>query len=241
MRRPILAAALAALVAAPAPALTVNDFTDDRVFNDICFEGTSPQDCEFAVGEIRGGNGDDGGDWEVAIQNPPGSPVDKKNLAWTNGATYGFTFSYSQGSGDLALSVTGPEGTGVTSSTSLGADGLAEMNRLFIRTRSDGPEDRIEFFDLELDGQSIGNLTYRGPGSANAAYLDITGFDFSGDWRLAGDVVLTWSGDAIPLRSALDANFKLTETTSTVPLPAAGWMLLGGLGAIGVLASRRRG
>ncbi|MEO0622527.1 MAG: choice-of-anchor W domain-containing protein [Pseudomonadota bacterium] len=219
------------LVPSAANALTVTGFQGDTVFNDLCNQGTSNQDCEFAVGEIRGG----GPSWEYGIQNPPGTPVSVQQFTWASGDAEAFTLSYVSTTQLLSLVV----GSSVASETTLPGSGLDDAKSLFIRARSQDASRRIEISNMTLGGEALPNLSFLGGGSAGAAYLQISGFDLSNDWILSGEVTLTWpSNENVPSNSQLDVNFKITDVA--VPLPAPIWMMLSALGLC-LFISRRRG
>jgi hypothetical protein len=113
------------------------------------------------------------------------------------------------------------------------------METLYIRARSVSSATKIELSNMTLGGQAVPDLLYQGAGSAGAGYLQISDFDFAQNWLLAGTVTLTWDTAAVPNNSALDVNFKLTDVVSAVPLPAAMWLMLAGLGGL-VAVGRRK-
>lgn len=246
MTRSIAAAGLTVALATSAGAVSVEDFVGDSLFTEICNQGTSNQDCEFAVGEIRGG----GNSWEIGVQNPPGTPVETKQFVWTNGSTESFGLAHDSGSGGLALILDPLGPTETVSRTSIGPNGRATMDTMVIRARSVDSGTKVELFDLALDGFDHSDntqappdgrfLRFRGAGSAGAAYLRLGDFDWGSDWTLTGQVALRWTTPAVPNNANLDVNFKLTEI-GQVPLPASLWLLLAGLAGLGALARRRQG
>ena len=238
MRSLLLSLAVCAATATAASAVTTARFTGDQTFVDLCSAsdagagGSGGQACEFALGEIRAGNAGPAGDWEVGVQNPPGAPVDVRQFAWGNGQGYGFTLAYVAAGGLLSMTV-----DGVTSATS-GVD-LTDMRSMFVRTRSsDAPEGSASLTGLTLNGFALGdNVPAAGEG-IGAAYLQVFDFDFASDWTLAGVTRFAWSGD-LPAGSRLGSQIKLTNL-APVPLPAAAWLLLGGVAALGAASRRRR-
>ena len=234
----IAAAAVATTLAGAADALSTAPFTGDDTFNELCNRGTSNQDCELAIGELRGGNNALDGDWEVGVQRPGDGPDQARQNVWPNGSAAAFAFDYVAATGALSLMVDG----GPTSILALGAGGLDGARSLLIRARSQDAENRVELTNLMLGGRMLDDVLFAGGGWQGASYLRVNGFDFAGDWRLTGDATFAWDG-AFPRGSRLDVNFKVTdlgEAVAPIPVPAAGVLLLGALCAMGA-AGRRRG
>ena len=234
MKATLIAAALATTVAGSADALSTSKFQGDEPFNAFCNQGASDRDCEFAVGELRGGNNAANGTWEVGVQRPGGGPDQPRQNVWSNASAAAFTFDYVAATGALSLMVDG----GPTSVLALGAGGLDGAQSLFIRARSEDARNRVELTDMMLGGDPLDDLLYAGGGSQGASYLRVDGFDFAGDWTLTGDAIFSWEG-SIPRNSRLDVNFKVTDVVAPIPVPAAGVLLLAALGGLG-LARRRR-
>lgn len=226
----------AAIVAVP-----VFQKNGDFEFNDACKQGkaneTGNQACEFAVGELRGGNNARSGDWEVGVQNPPGKPVDVKHVTWGNGVAEAFTFSYVSASETLSLAI--------KDVTSTATDvNLEDMLSMFIRTRSKVvPGKTVTLSNMLLNGFRIPDLGASGAGSSGAGYLQVSGINWSADWKLTGAVTFAWDSKSMPSGSKLNVNFKLTDIdalrspispmdTTAVPLPGTLWLLLAGLGAM---------
>ena len=233
----IAAAGLIALSGA-AHALGTAQFTGDATFNELCNRGTSNQDCEFAIGELRGGNNARNGDWEVGVQRPGQGPDQSRQNKWSNGSAAAFTFDYVAATGALSLALDG----GPTSILQLGPNGLDAARSLFVRARSEDAANKVELTNLTLGGHVLDDILFAGGGSAGASYLRVDGFDFGADWTLAGDATFSWEG-TMPRGSRLGVNFKVTdvEPVAPVPVPAAGVLLVGALGALGLARRRRRG
>ncbi|MEM6974450.1 MAG: choice-of-anchor W domain-containing protein [Pseudomonadota bacterium] len=256
MRLRVLVACFAAVVVAPAGAVatyaldTFSSLPGDFGFSEVCARGsaagTGNQACELAVGELRGGNNALGGDWEIGVQDPPGTARDVQGFVWSNASgrspepvlpfILSFDRSEDANGGDDILRLT--VGT-TTSATRPFADGLAGMETMFIRARSEGPDDRIELLNMAFNGLPVGDLLYQGPGSSGAAYIILGGVDFSSDWTLTGAERTVWQGASIPSASRLDVNFKLTDAPVAMPVPGTGWLLLSALG-LGYTLKRRR-
>lgn len=238
----VLALVSAMAGSASAASFGVTSFVGDAKFNEICrLETTNNQECENAIGEFRGGNGATNGTFERSLNLPGTFGVVQGQNTWVTGATRAFSMSY-DGIDTLSLMLAGVPT--ISMGPSIPAfGGLGGANTMFIRVRNDSATNTMSLTSMMLDGMSVGNLVSGqatddggtvGEGSTGAGYLRIDGFDFSQAWTLTGDVQLTWTG-AIPTQSRLDANFKVATIPSEVPLPAAGWLLIAGLGGLGAL------
>lgn len=230
------AASAASFIALPQPGETFGD----SGFNTLCAAsdagagGAGNQSCEVAVGELRGGSGTVAGDWEVGVQSPPGVPQNVQQTAWGNGVANPFSFGYSAATNMLSLTA-----GGVTSTA--GAD-LSGATSMFIRARSN--DDARGMGSMALTGLSIGGMALpdvipAAGGGDGAAYLQVFDIDWAADWVLEGVATLSWDGATIPSGSRLGANFKVTNL-APVPLPAAAWLLIGGVGVLAAASRRRR-
>ncbi len=232
IRTTFAAAAAAIALAGAAQAAT---FTNLPGFGDVDFVGGGLEAAEVAVGEIRiGNNSATGGDREMGINTPPpAAPVAQGQFKFTNGTAYAFDFGYVASTQTLSLTL----GSTVISTTHFTDIGSA--NSLFLRAASRNDTSGV-------DSTALTNLQFNSGGvlgsllSADGArtYAKITDVDFGSDWNLTGDIAFTGFGSR--LGSNYSAQFKLVNAPAPVPLPAAGLLLLGALGGLGVAKRRRK-
>lgn len=237
---------IAGTAAASAAGLNITSFTSDAAFNAICQLGTANnQECENAVAEFRGGNGNTSGTFEQSLNTPTQFGAVQAQYAWGNGVAEDFDLVY-DGAGTISLSLGSVPQTITMPNPTGSYVGLGTSNTMFIRIRNEASDAVISLTGMSLDGMAVGNLVFGqsmddmtnvGAGSSGAGYLRISDYDFSQAWSLTGQVALSWTG-SIPSNSRLDANFKLTTIPeAAVPLPA-GVVLLGS--ALAGVAGLRR-
>lgn len=229
-------------LATPTLALTATSFSGgDGAFNALCAvgngRGSGNQKCEFAIGEMRGGDRAGSAEWEVDARDitDGNAGPNAGQFDWGNGTATSFVFSFL--SGTLSLSV--DDGTSSVTSSRMDVD-LGGTASLFIRTRSEGGDNpgTVSLSNMSLNGMALPDLSAPGVGSDGAGYLQVSGIDWTSNWTLQGDTTFAWSNE-LPRGSRMNVNFKLTDI-APIPLPAAGWLLFAGLGGLGVLARRRR-
>lgn len=203
-------------------------------FGDADFTAGSPslEDQEVAVGEIRIGNNGLSGDRELGINTPPpASPVADGQFVFTSGTSYAFDFGYLAGTQTLSLSL-----GGTTISTTTFTD-VGNTDAIYIRAASrdetDGTESTL-LSDLMFNSGGVLGSVLSEDGART--YAKITGADFAADWNLTG--FITFTGPFNKDGSSYAAQFKLVDT-APIPLPAAAWMLLAGLGGLFVVGRRR--
>jgi hypothetical protein len=227
------AAALLALgVGTGAQANTLTVLTG---FGDADFTSGSPslEDQEVAVGEIRIGNNGLSGDRELGINTPPpAANVASGQFSFTSGTAYDFDFGYVAATNTLTLSLGG---------TSIFTDvftNVGDANIMYIRAASRDETGDVEstlLSDIMFNGGGVLGSVLSEDGART--YATITGADFASDWNLTGD--LTFTGPFGKTGSNYAVQFKLVETTP-IPLPAAGWMLIAGVGGLVALKRRRK-
>ena len=226
----ILTTVAAALIAGQAGAATLTPLSGfgDSDFVALCGEGGNNEACERGVAEIRGGNGRPNGDLEFTVREGfDGFRGPSGQLAISAGSAFAFDIAF-DGASAFSLRI------GQTTLTEV-VD-FSGVDALLLRTsNSDGS---FSLTDLVLDGMALG-----GPIDANRGYASITDFDFTRAFSLTG--VANFANDIVTARngrnngSRLAAQFKFVDLgPSPVPLPAAGWLMVAGLG--GLVAMRRR-
>ena len=239
-------AAVAACFCLPVNAATVSSFTNDLTFNALCTDGSNPQACEAAVGEIRSGDGGPSGDFEIGLNVPVASNTfnyfETGDVAWAEAPGVGFTFAH-DGANGLTLSVGGTRVAGDLDAVGGAVRDMSAVDTLFIRTRSESATETAGLTDLRLatgaGTVSLPDNVATAGGYRNAAYLRVTDVDFSAAWTLTGTTTFAWD-DTLPKGSRLGHTFKLAEI-SAVPLPSAFWMMLSAVfGLMGFRALRRR-
>ena len=189
--------------------------------------------CEIAVPTIRSGNRALNGDWEVAVSDGGAA---SQQLQWVTGQPAALSLSYASATNLLSLQVTG-QGRSVTSS---GTIDLSAANAIFVRARA-STGGTSSFTDLVLNGQAVGGLSSDGSMPGGATFLQLGDvFDGTGDFTLTGSLVFDFGTAARVNGSNFAGQFKIgTVEVAPVPLPAAGLLLLAGLGALGALRARR--
>lgn len=223
MKTTIIAAGFAAFAfGAQAAPLLIERFSGDGVFDTRCNQGVSNQDCEFAVAEGRAGSRSLSGDWEFGLGVP--FTTTSAGLAAGGGvAQYdwakdvAFTLEYVAAT--QALTFSAPGATPGSLSTTVD---LASASSIFIRAR--GLEAApATLVDIVFNGHALGSLSSAGV----AEYLAFTGFGASANWLLSGKALAFAGGSG----SAPSFQIKLTDA-QVIPLPAAAWLMLSGLGAL---------
>ncbi len=236
MRTILLSGLLALGLAAPGSAAVdtyrFGGSSADNDFRTVCNTAA----CELAVAEGKIGDMGGAATWEVGLGVPTTaiSPTTAQN-SWT--AQRGFNLIYDAdggagGGGKLTFIVSGSTPNDLTRDVSLGG-----ASTIFIRAFGSSTTS-MNLTNLTFAQGSSSHLLDGGALSSNstAQYLAFFGFDSTADWTVAGTAALgTRVAGSNPA-----FQIKITDVPP-IPLPAAGLLLLGGLGALGVAARRRRG
>lgn len=180
--------------------------------------------------EVRGGNNATNGDWEIGVGNQTSVPGQFNQGQWAWGPTgaptvFNFSYAYAHGIGTFTI---GDSATSVTWGAGQNETALKNGNAVQIFAKR-GALATITEFDGHLTNLVIGSLD---TGSSNTllfyslGFLD--GFTLKGQLQLVGG-----SG------SANEFIVKAGNVVAPIPLPAAAWMLLAGMAALGAAGRRR--
>lgn len=244
MKTMVIAASLIA-VSGVAQAASLNierfsgpGFAPDFTFTDRC-GGSDDFDCEFFVAEGRiGDKGLSSAENEVQLLNRLDNTVEGKHA---NGASGGFdlgapnpfslVFDASTEQVDFSylgetVSLTGMSLAGV----GLGPNNPdSEAKTLYFRVRE------ANLTELGIDGHAIDTGELLGI-DGDIAYLVMGGYDLTNGFTVTG---LAELNDTITNASGSAFQIKVTDL-QPIPLPAAGWLLIGGVASlVGVKRARR--
>lgn len=233
MIRSILAALLASTAASHAATVAVGP-ADDAAFRDLC------RGCETAVAEIRGGGP---GEWELDARAASGPDArGQTDFAIASARAYAFHVVYAADTDTLALGA-GSQGAPLAydwiALDAAQAARFGQTTSLMVRARARDWAGGVEhgatrLTDLTLDGRALGDLE----AVDGASYLAVSGFDFTRSFEITGAFRFDYAGTRP--RSHHAAQFKFTDLeVAPIPVPAAGLMLLGALGALGAARLRR--
>jgi hypothetical protein len=215
-------AALAALFFASAVSASPVSVTE-LLGEDTFFE----PDGFTVITEAEGRAG--GGSWEFGLGKD--GEFGQRDRSWSNGEV-DFDLSYVAATNTLNYQV----GSLALMTTTID---LSSANAFLIRTgrgNEGGSGNFVRLTDLAFNSQDLTPSSLESNDDFNLGnFLFLTGIDGSQDWTLEGKVFINAGSQAKP---AFQVKIGELEP-AVIPLPAAAWMLLAGIGGL-VAVGRRR-
>lgn len=191
--------------------------------NDAAFNAASGADT--AISAYKAGIP---GSWEFSVGFPADQPGNVNGqFNWANDPA-AFSIGW-DGAGTMTATL-----GGASVSQNIGAGALDPFNSAFLRIDArdvKGDSTSVDLAALTLDGKALGDLSV----SSGLLYQQIIGFDLQDAWTLSGTVEF---GELLR-DSTPSFQFKVTDV-QPVPLPAAAWLLLAGVGSLFGLGRLRR-
>jgi hypothetical protein len=236
--KPILAAAaLLALAATAAPAASVA-VVDPADF--LSAPGPTVAEARYRLSNTN---------WDMAIVQPGGPngstpTAGLGNVAQLSARTFGFTLRHTAGTG---FSFTMTNTADATNTATVTYASLASFNALQFEVRSITDTGAMSVSDFAftygagLTGPStIPNLSVAGNVGFLSTWLaslsDLSLFDWSVTGTIAGSKGITGGDETV----RLSIRATNVELPAPIPLPAAGFLLIGAMAGLGLLACRRR-
>ena len=178
--------------------------------------------------EGRAGGAGLSGDWEFGLGN--NGAFGQRQYDWADGAV-GFDLSYDASETELTFDVVGLTDMSTTID-------LSDANSILLRVaRASGADGTsvllsdLEFSSVGIVPSSIGSNDDFDLGN----FLYFTDIDGASDWSVSGTALIVGGRQSRPA-----FQFKIGETATPIPLPAAAWMLLAGVGGIAAMSRRKK-
>ena len=108
---------------------------------------------------------------------------------------------------------------------------LTGAESIFLRAAADA-NSSTSLTNLEFEGTSLPSISASGPSAEQ--YVGLNFANLQGAWSLSG------TAELVGIDSNARPAFQLKVTDAVVPLPAAAWMMISGLAAVGGVTYRRR-
>jgi hypothetical protein len=166
------------------------------------------------------------GDFELGLGYSLAEPATTRNFQWTNENPQSFSFEYDAETNKFSYALGGQTLKYASSSPYSFSD-------MYIRAHAVG-ENETFVRNLTLNGQSIGSVFSAGGG---ADILRVQGLDFSHDFTLTGQAMLTWLGQPRP--DDLGFQFAFGQVLA-VPEPSEAMMLVFGIACVAGFARLRK-
>jgi hypothetical protein len=189
-------------------------------------------------GNIRWGNNDTNGDWEYSVVDASDNPIlpsNPKQVKWTDySPTHSYSFSFNSASNSAALGLTMSKDSGsIALDISSGSVTHAQINAIIFRAKAADGDVASLLKPIIINFTSGGSLQLESlTGDSDAQSFLLV------DDRLAEGFTVTGAATLADGRGSLPM-YQFKVGFSTVPVPAAVWLL--GTGLVGLAALKKRG
>lgn len=189
-------------------------------------------------GNIRWGNNETNGDWEYAVVNAgdiPIGPDNPKQVKWSDySTTHSYSFSYSAAANTASLGLTlSKDSASIPLAVSSGEVTAAQINAIIFRAKAADGDMASLLFPISINFTSGGSLSLQSlVGDFDAQSLLLVDGRLAEGFTVTGQATLADGKGSLPM-------YQFKVGVSTVPVPAAVWLL--GTGLAGLLALRKRG